>query len=106
ETGHELVALVALVAAGPKVAQAAVVRVGLGVAVGVVAAVAEQGHGAGGGQAGIAATGAVFVVGGIGLDGQALGLVEGNAPGRVPGAGGDNYQMAKYFGLAHGPFQR
>ena len=106
ETGHELVALVALVSAGAVLArQRVVVGVGLGFGVGRVAPVAEQGHGAGGAQAGIAAAGLAGGVGGVGLDGQPLGFVEGNAPGRMPGIGGDDDQVVEQIGALHGPLQ-
>ena len=99
----EFVALVALVRAGPETCELGFALVLLGELVGAVITVRQHGDGAGGFQPSFAGIFAASVQARVGFNSHALRLVEGDAPGGMPGIGSQHGDVLNLLRLGDGP---
>ena len=104
ESFYQLLSLVMNIGRGAEAFEFGVIGIGLVFHHDAVIPVSEHADGAGGLQAGCSCIRCVILPGGISFYGQALGGVNGNAPGALCGRGGEQEQLLDHFRLCNGPF--
>lgn len=104
ESFHQFFSLVMNIGGGAEAIEFGSVGIGLVFHHDAVIPVSEHADGAGGLEAGGACIRRIILPGGICFNGQALGGVNGNAPGALRRRGGQQEQLLDHFRLCNRPF--